>query len=169
MQNLGYSFPKSFVKCAKSLCEQFAYGDKWIFLSGDSGSGRTSICEHVVNTLEGKFNTIFIPCKDDLSLVALRKLFLQQIAPNLSWDEHKPLNQTVKELSLPTREKFLIVIDDIDSVINSFYEEVMDLYAQCKGIRRFSFLAVAHLLWTQNKLKDANNDMFTDSMVSHSL
>ena len=158
MQNLGYSFPKSFVKCAKSLCEQFAYGDKWIFLSGDSGSGRTSICEHVVNTLEGKFNTIFIPCKDDLSLVALRKLFLQQIAPNLSWDEHKPLNQTVKELSLPTREKFLIVIDDIDSVINSFYEEVMDLYAQCKGIRRFSFLAVAHLLWTQNKLKDANND-----------
>ena len=158
MQNLGYSFPKSFVKCAKSLCEQFSYGDKWIFLSGDSGSGRTSICEHVVNTLEGKFNTIFIPCKDDLSLVALRKLFLQQIAPNLSWDEHKPLNQTVKELSLPTREKFLIVIDDIDSVINSFYEEVMDLYAQCKGIRRFSFLAVAHLLWTQNKLKDANND-----------
>lgn len=158
MQNLGYSFPKSFVKCAKSLCEQFAYGDKWIFLSGDSGSGRTSICEHVVNTLEGKFNTIFIPCKDDLSLVALRKLFLQQIAPNLSWDEHKPLNQTVKELSLPTREKFLIVIDDIDSVINSFYEEVMDLYALCKGIRRFSFLAVAHLLWTQNKLKDANND-----------
>ena len=158
MQNLGYSFPKSFVKCAKSLCEQFAYGDKWIFLSGDSGSGRTSICEHVVNTLEGKFNTIFIPCKDDLSLVALRKLFLQQVAPNLSWDEHKPLNQTVKELSLPTREKFLIVIDDIDSVINSFYEEVMDLYAQCKGIRRFSFLAVAHLLWTQNKLKDANND-----------
>ena len=158
MQNLGYSFPKSFVKCAKSLCEQFAYGDKWIFLSGDSGSGRTSICEHVVNTLEGKFNTIFIPCKDDLSLVALRKLFLQQIAPNLFWDEHKPLNQTVKELSLPTREKFLIVIDDIDSVINSFYEEVMDLYAQCKGIRRFSFLAVAHLLWTQNKLKDANND-----------
>ena len=158
MQNLGYSFPKSFVKCAKSLCEQFAYGDKWIFLSGDSGSGRTSICEHVVNTLEGKFNTIFIPCKDDLSLVALRKLFLQQIAPNLSWDEHKPLNQTVKELSLPTREKFLIVIDDIDSVINSFYEEVMDLYAQCKGIRRLSFLAVAHLLWTQNKLKDANND-----------
>ena len=158
MQNLGYSFPKSFVKCAKSLCEQFAYGDKWIFLSGDSGSGRTSICEHVVNTLEGKFNTIFIPCKDDLSLVALRKSFIQQIAPNLSWDEHKPLNQTVKELSLPTREKFLIVIDDIDSVINSFYEEVMDLYAQCKGIRRFSFLAVAHLLWTQNKLKDANND-----------
>ena len=158
MQNLGYSFPKSFVKCAKSLCEQFAYGDKWIFLSGDSGSGRTSICEHVVNTLEGKFNTIFIPCKDDLSLVALRKLFLQQIAPNLSWDEHKPLNQTVKELSLPTREKFLIVIDDIDSVINSFYEEVMDLYAQCKGIRRFSILEVAHLLWPQNKLKDANND-----------
>ncbi len=158
MQNLGYSFPKSFVKCAKALCEQISYGDKWIFLSGDSGSGRTSICEHVVNTLEGKFNTIFIPCKDDLSLVALRKLFLQQIAPNLSWDEHKPLNQTVKELSLPTREKFLIVIDDIDSVINSFYEEVMDLYAQCKGLRRFSFLAVAHLLWTQNKLKDANND-----------
>ena len=75
MQNLGYSFPKSFVKCAKSLCEQFSYGDKWIFLSGDSGSGRTSICEHVVNTLEGKFNTIFIPCKDDLSLVALRKLW----------------------------------------------------------------------------------------------
>ena len=99
MQNLGYSFPKSFVKWAKSLCEQFAYGDKWIFLSGESGSGRTSICEQVVNTLEGKFNTIFIPCKDDLSLVALRKLFLQLIAPNLSWVEHKPLNQTVKELS----------------------------------------------------------------------
>ena len=155
MLNQGYSIPKSFIECAKSIQDEFAYGDKWIFLSGDSGSGRTSICEQVINHLEGKYRTIFIPCKDDMTPVQLRLLFLQQIAPDMEWDDNVPLNQSISELALPTREKILVVADDIDSVVNSFFEELMSLYEQSRGKRRLSILITAHSLWGETKLSAA--------------
>ena len=91
MHHQGFSVPKSLLDCAKAIHDKFLYGENFVMLSGDSGSGRTSLCEQVVNELESKLLPVFIPCQDEMTQEQLRQLFLQQIAPNEKWDDTEPL------------------------------------------------------------------------------
>src|SRR5574344_1706767 len=91
MSHQNISIANSILDCAKKLQSEFSYGENFVFLTGVTGSGRTNMCEHVVNALESKFTTIFIPCQNQMSIEQLRQLFLQQIAPTEKWDETKPL------------------------------------------------------------------------------
>ena len=54
MHHQGFSVPKSLLDCAKAIHDKFLYGENFVMLSGASGSGRTSLCEQVVNQLESK-------------------------------------------------------------------------------------------------------------------
>ena len=54
MHHQGFTVPKSLLDCAKAIHDKFLYGENFVMLSGDSGSGRTSLCEQVVNELESK-------------------------------------------------------------------------------------------------------------------
>lgn len=158
MSHQNTSIANSMIDCAKTLQSQFSYGENFVFLTGVTGSGRTNMCEHVVNALESKFTTIFIPCQNQMSIEQLRQLFLQQIAPTEKWDENKPLTQSFNQLSIPVRQKLLVVIDDIDLVISSFFDEVLSLYEQNLGQNRFSFLVTSHPLWAQTKINSVIND-----------
>ncbi len=158
MSHQNISIANSMLDCAKKLQSEFSYGENFVFLTGVTGSGRTNMCEHVVNALESKFTTIFIPCQNQMSIEQLRQLFLQQIAPTEKWDETKPLTQSFNQLSIPVRQKLLVVIDDVDLVISSFYDEVLSLYEQYLGQNRFSFLVTSHPLWAQTKINSVIND-----------
>lgn len=158
MSHQNISIANSILDCAKKLQSEFSYGENFVFLTGVTGSGRTNMCEHVVNALESKFTTIFIPCQNQMSIEQLRQLFLQQIAPTEKWDETKPLTQSFNQLSIPVRQKLLVVIDDVDLVISSFYDEVLSLYEQYLGQNRFSFLVTSHPLWAQTKINSVIND-----------
>ena len=67
MHHQGFSVPKSLLDCAKAIHDKFLYGENFVMLSGDSGSGRTSLCEQVVNELESKLLPVFIPCQDEMT------------------------------------------------------------------------------------------------------
>lgn len=158
MHHQGFSVPKSLLDCAQAIHDKFLYGENFVMLSGDSGSGRTSLCEQVVNELESKFLAVFIPCQDEMSQEQLRQLFLQQIAPNEKWDDTEPLYQSFAKLSIPVRQRFLVIVDDADSAISSFFDELIELYEHNLGKNRFSFLVTGHPLWVQTKIAEKTSN-----------
>ncbi len=158
MHHQGFSVPKSLLDCAQTIHDKFLYGENFVMLSGDSGSGRTSLCEQVVNELESKLLPVFIPCQDEMTQEQLRQLFLQQIAPNEKWDDTEPLYQSFSKLSIPVRQRFLVIVDDADSAISSFFDELIELYEHNLGKNRFSFLVTGHPLWVQTKIAEKTSN-----------
>lgn len=151
MAYLGFSVPKSLLDCAGKVGTLFSYGDNFVVLSGNQGSGRTTVLEHVINSLDNRFTTVFIPCSREMELEKLRTLFLQQLCSQDKWDASESIENSIKKASVPVREKVLIVIDDIDLVVSSFADEIFSLYKHSLGTRRFSFLITAHPLWLETK------------------
>lgn len=158
MHHQSISVPRSLLDCAKSIHDRFMYGENFVMLSGDSGSGRTSLCEQVVNELESKLVPVFIPCQDEMTQEQLRQLFLQQMAPNEKWDDTEPLYQSFEKLSIPVRQRFLVIVDDADCVISSFFDELVSLYEHNLGKNRFSFLVTGHPLWVQTRIAEKCSD-----------
>ena len=148
----SFSIPKSLLNDISKLKNTLSETERFVLLSGDSGSGRTSLCEHVVNDLDGKFTTVFIPCQGQMSLTQLRQLFLQQISPDGKYDTERPLSQTFESISIPVREKLLIVVDDLDLVVDTFTQDLFDLFEKNLGKNRFSILVTGHPLWAESKL-----------------
>lgn len=126
--------------------------ESFILLSGDSGSGRTVICEQIVNDTDSKMRAIFIPCHKDMQLQRLRELFLQQLIPNSSFDTDLNLPDALLKAHIPYNHKILVVVDDVDSVVSAFYNELVALHEQFLGQARFAFVLVCHPLWAEEKL-----------------
>lgn len=158
MSHQGFFVPNSQITCSKSIEQELKNTDSFVILSGESGSGRTSLCEQVVSVLEKRYSTVFIPCQDEMTTDKLRQLFLQQVAPNDHWNDSESLSQSFMKLSIPVRQRILVVIDDIDLVVSSFFEEIVALYEQNLGNNRLSFLLTAHTLWAQSKITAIGNE-----------
>ena len=60
---------------------QLAVGSPFLFVTGDSGSGKTVFCEKLSSAIEEKYRCAFVPCNKKLTLRNLRELIFQQISP----------------------------------------------------------------------------------------
>lgn len=125
--------------------------ESFILLSGESGSGRTVVCEQLVNETDAKMRAVFIPCHKDMQLQRLRELFLQQLIPSGKYDYDLNLPDILSQVRIPYNHKILVVVDDIDSVVSSFYNELLALHQQFAGQGRFSFVLVCQPLWADEK------------------
>ena len=101
----------------EALIQKISEPGAFVLLSGDSGSGRTTLCEQAVNALEGKFQTIFLPCTRDQDPSRLRELFLQQLLPGRGHDLDVNLPDALTQQNIPGRRKILVVADDIDTAV----------------------------------------------------
>lgn len=135
----------------EALIQKISEPGAFVLLSGDSGSGRTTLCEQAVNALEGKFQTIFLPCTRDQDPSRLRELFLQQLLPGRGHDLDVNLPDALTQQNIPGRRKILVVADDIDTAVSGFFTELRTLCAQQQPSRRFSFLLSCHPLWAQEQ------------------
>ena len=61
-------------RCCDELLQQVFAKEAFILLSGERGSGRTAVCEQVVNAADNKLPAVFIPCQKDMQLKRLREL-----------------------------------------------------------------------------------------------
>lgn len=125
----------------------------FVLLAGESGSGRTVACEHVVNETDSKLRAVFIPCRQDMQLHKLREMFLNQLLPHTTVDYNLNLADALSTVQIPHNDKILVVVDDIDNVIVSFYNELLALYEQFLGQARFAFVLVCHPMWAEEKLR----------------
>lgn len=136
-----------------SLIDKVLTQECFILLSGDSGSGRTVVCEYVVNETDSKLRAVFIPCTQEMQLYQLRDMFLHQLLPNTKIDTSINLADAVAKVQIPHDQKILVVVDDVDSVQVSFYNELIALYEQFLGQERFAFILVGHTLWAEEKMR----------------
>lgn len=141
------------VRFCQDLVEKVTTQECFILLSGESGSGRTVACEHVVNETDSKMRAVFIPCNQDMQLQRLRELFLQQLLPNTEFDIRLNLADALAHIQIPHNQKILVVVDDVDSVIVSFFKELLALYEQFLGQDRFAFVLVCHPMWAEEKIR----------------
>ena len=111
------------------LVEMAVKEESFILLSGETGSGRTVVCEQLVNETDAKMRAVFIPCHKDMQIQRLRELFLQQLIPSGKYDY---------DLNLP-------------DILSSFYNELLALHQQFAGQGRFSFVLVCQPLWADEK------------------
>ena len=129
--------------------------ENFVLLAGERGSGRTVLCEQVVNETDSKMRAVFIPCHKDMQLQRLRELFLQQLLPNMEFDTNLNLPDSLLKVHIPHNNKILVVVDDADMVVSSFFNELMALYEQYLGQGRFSFILVGQPLWAEDKMHQA--------------
>lgn len=136
----------------RELVNNVVANESFILLSGDSGSGRTVVCEQIVNETDSRMRAVFIPCHKDMALQRLRELFLQQMLPSGQFDTDINLADALQKAHIPYNHKILVVVDDIDSVVSSFYNELLALHEQFAGQGRFAFVLVCHPLWAEEKV-----------------
>ena len=147
--------PYSLAALAEKISMAVQARECFILLSGDSGSGRTSLCEQIVNSLEEKMHLVFVPCQSEMPPEKLREIFLLQLYQSANYDLSLPLCDILMQKHVPVKQKILIVVDDADKVVDSFYEELLKLYRENLGRNRFSFVLTGHPLWVQSKLKSS--------------
>lgn len=135
----------------RQLVQQVIDNECFILLAGDSGSGRTVVCESVVNETDSKLRAVFIPSNKDMQIQKLRELFLQQLLPDVKFDPNLNLADALSNVRIPHNQKVLVVVDDIDVVVASFYNELLALHEQFLGQHRFAFVVVCHPLWAEEK------------------
>ncbi|MDY2798854.1 MAG: AAA family ATPase [Anaerobiospirillum succiniciproducens] len=133
------------------LVEMAVKEESFILLSGETGSGRTVVCEQLVNETDAKMRAVFIPCHKDMQIQRLRELFLQQLIPSGKYDYDLNLPDILSSVHIPYNHKILVVVDDIDTVVSSFYNELLALHQQFAGQGRFSFVLVCQPLWADEK------------------
>ena len=140
-------------RCCDELLQQVFAKEAFILLSGERGSGRTAVCEQVVNAADNKLPAVFIPCQKDMQLKRLRELFLQQLLPNTKFDPNLNLADAIAQASSDApAKKTLVVVDDADSVLSSFYNELLALHEEFLGKGRFAFILVCQPLWAAEKI-----------------
>ena len=140
-------------KFASSVASALDAEGKFVLLSGDSGSGRTTECEQVSSMLEPRYQTIFLPCTRDQDPRQLRELFLQQLLPGSKWDLSLNLPDNLRKAPIPGRRKILVIADDIDKAVSGFFSELETLCMQVSGTGRFAFLATCHPLWAAQAVR----------------
>lgn len=141
---------KSQIEFAKKIANNITSNEAFVLVTGDSGSGRSVVLEKIVS-LCNNCRIVFVPCKKEMSIKALREVVLTQLFGFSKFDYSLNLADTMIKNKVPTRDKILFVIDDIDDVISSFLDELLALFNDSLGQGRFAFVATCHNIYAQSK------------------
>lgn len=139
-------------RCCEDLEARVVARDAFILVSGESGSGRTAVCEQIASAFDTKLQSVFVSCQPDMSLQQARLLFLSQLSSDRQFDPDLNLADAITQAHFVPQGKIIIIIDDADSVPSSFYNELLALHEEHLGQGRFSFIVVCHPLWAEEKL-----------------
>lgn len=137
--------------CAR-LADLVSKSEPFILLTGDSGSGRTVVLEQLVSAVERKIRAVYVPCRSDMSLARLRETLLKQLLPGVECSSDLNLADNLVKHPIPGNDKILIIADDADTVLSSFFTELTELYQEFLGQNRFAFVLSGKPLWTEQKL-----------------
>ncbi len=140
-------------KMCANLVKAIQQGEPFILLSGESGSGRTAVLESLVNATERNMRAVYVPCRADMSLQRLRETFLRQLLPGEKCSLELNLADNLIRHPVPGKGKILVIADDADMVVSSFFTELCALYQEFVGQNRFAFVLSGHPLWVEQKLR----------------
>lgn len=149
---------KSQFEFAKSIVHEVLKKNAFVVLNGDSISGRSTICELVINDTDSKLFAIFVPCSKQMTLAKLRELVQIQLFSNIKLDNNQNLSESIVNHIDSIKQKVLIVIDNIDSVVPSFFKEIVGLSNALKDKADFSFLITSRPTWVEAMKNELINE-----------
>ena len=117
------------------LVHNINYGDGLVVLSGEKGSGRTTIAISLLEELD-VYNQALITCPEHMKLTEVRQKIVEQLFVNPLFNEDDPLPDTLLRLANGRSQSMLIIFDDASSLSSDIVEEVLLLsHLQSQGIR----------------------------------
>ena len=134
-----------------TLLQQVSRQEAFILLSGERGSGRTAVLEALVNAAERHMRAVYLPCSGDMTLQRLRETFLKQLLPGAECDTSLNLADSLVKHPVPGKKRILVIADDADAAVASFYTELCALYQEFAGQNRFAFVLSGQPLWAEQK------------------
>ena len=153
MDGSSLQFIKSQSSFVSAVIRSLLSDDGFVIVCGDTGSGRSVICEQVINATDRRAQGVFIPCQEGMSLTQLRQMFLRQFAPAAAdaLDPRRPLTEALTEEQLPGPLKVLAVIDNADRAPAAFCDELRQAFELHAGHDRLSCLLTAAPDWAQRR------------------
>ena len=158
MTSIEYLLLPTQTQLVSRLRQLIGFSSSFIFLSGQEGSGRTSIGQLLMNELDASAHISYAVLHPDMELSRIREHIVLQLVPGAVFDPGEPLYKTlirlIPDLSVPR----LLVIDDADSLSPEWLFELWqwliyadELYPSHKisvlliGTSEFSELLAQHL------------------------
>ncbi|WP_409422054.1 AAA family ATPase [Pseudaeromonas sp. ZJS20] len=125
----------------------------FILLSGPQGSGRTRVCELLLERLVAPWRTAFVTGSATTPLDELRESLIQQLVPHSVFDPHDTLGDNLFRLLGETPAQLLIVLDDADRLPEAFVDELWELAslndALGRGHNKMGFVLTAPQPWCE--------------------
>lgn len=100
------------------------FSSSFIFLSGTEGSGRSSVCQQLMNDLDANLTVGYVELHPDMELARVRERIVLQLMPNAVFDANEPLNETLNRLVTDLSRPRLLIVDDADSLASDWAFEL---------------------------------------------
>lgn len=135
---------------------QLAVGSPFLFVTGDSGSGKTVFCEKLSSAIEEKYRCAFVPCNKKLTLRNLRELIFQQISPQTIFNQDDRLVGTIQRIDFGGKQ-VVIVIDNIDEADEKFLLELAEIHQVYNNKQVFHIVLTSTKEWAQARIRSLND------------
>lgn len=131
---------------------QLAVGTPFVFVTGESGFGKTVISEKICSAVDNDYLCAFVPCSKALTIQKLRELLLQQLSPTTVFNADDKLIGTVQRINFATK-KVIIVVDNIDEAQESFLIELAEIYQTYKAQELFNIILTSTPAWADARVR----------------
>ena len=101
------------------------FSSSFIFLSGTEGSGRSSVCQQLMNDLDANLAVGYVELHPDMELARVRERIVLQLMSNAVFDANEPLNETLSRLVTDLSRPRLLIVDDADSLASDWAFELV--------------------------------------------
>lgn len=135
---------------------QLAVGSPFLFVTGDSGSGKTVFCEKLSSAIEEKYRCAFVPCNKKLTLRNLRELIFQQISLQTIFNQDDRLVGTIQRIDFGGKQ-VVIVIDNIDEADEKFLLELAEIHQVYNNKQVFHIVLTSTKEWAQARIRSLND------------
>lgn len=149
MSPLSLFYLHSQLELCERLMQQANKGDTFIFLSGEAGSGRSTMLELTATGLERKMRSVYLPCIRETTLASLTEILSSQLLPPDALNQGLPLGDVLNKISADSKNKLLILVDDIDLAPAECFQALTEICKKFAGSKGCALLCSGSTEWVK--------------------
>lgn len=154
MNNPGFPELPSQDQMVLRLQHLLEFSFPFILLAGPPGSGRTRVCERLLDRLSLPWRTAFVTGTIASPLDELRETLIHQLVPHSVFDPQDTLGDNLFRLLGESPAQLLIVLDDANNLPESFVDELWELASINDALGRghkMGFVLTAPQIWCEQQ------------------
>ncbi len=166
MSPLSVFYLHSQLQLCEQLMQQADKGDTFMFLSGETGSGRSTLLELTATGVERKMRSVYLPCTQETTLGSLTKILASQLLPPADLSQDLPLNAVLNKISADSKNKLFIVADDIDLAAAECFQALIAICKKFAGSHSCTLLCAGSPEWVQQQAETLRGQQIKHLSVS---